>query len=415
MAATKETFGNDLLAHLFALNRIVSQFYGEPDKTFRCIGNLFYDHNTDYPVDAAPIAEQQDKRGFFATALGGRRSLLEIGFNAGHSALLALTAHPDLRYTGIDICETKYTVKCAEYLAKAFKGRFTFIRGDSREVLPHLATHRLDLYFDAFHIDGNHDEGPVRADIGNVLRIAEMNALVILDDTDMAGVAKAYGEYVELGRLRPATLKGFESVRRQSVARPVPDRIVSPPRKRDDESRGFLLSVPSAASLSAARQTLAGIRKHHADIPIVAYTAPDGMDAARAAVAQWTVDVRTQAGIGHGFFERIRSLHATPFDRTVYVESGTMIIAPLGEMFDALDHFEVLGPESGDEPAGESPLPKMIPSIDPGFIAYRLGNHKQAFFEAWANAQRAAPNASAAASLRLALVRSRTRYAAFRF
>ncbi len=104
------------------------------------------------------------------------------------------------------------------------------IKGDSREVLPRIATHHSDRVFDVFHIDGDHDEGPVRTDISNVLRIARADDLVILDDTDFPGVAKAYDEYVKLGRLYPVKLKGFEAVRRQAVARPVPDHLVVAPQ-----------------------------------------------------------------------------------------------------------------------------------------------------------------------------------------
>ncbi|MBT3926339.1 MAG: class I SAM-dependent methyltransferase [Rhodospirillaceae bacterium] len=217
-------FDAELIGHLQALNRIISQTHGTPGEVFRCIGNLFYDHATDYPVDAEPYAGYRDKRAFYAAAVKGRRSVLEVGFNAGHSALLALWAQPGLTYTGVDICHTAYTIPCAEYLAQVFKHRFTMFKGDSREILPRLATHHRERNFDTFHIDGDHAESPVRTDISNLLRLAPESALVILDDIDFPGVAKAYNEFVELGRLRPATLKGFEESRRQAVAIAVSDK-----------------------------------------------------------------------------------------------------------------------------------------------------------------------------------------------
>ena len=227
-------FDTELVAHLGALNRIILQTHGTPGKTFRCIGNLFYLHATEYPVDADPIDEYREKRAFYAAALSGRRSLLEVGFNAGHSALLALMSQPDLMYTGVDICQTTYTIPCAKYMAQAFKDRFTMFKGDSREILPRLATHHTDRSFDVFHIDGDHDESPVRTDISNVLRISPLNGLVILDDIDFPGVAKAYKEFVKLGRLRPATLKGFEDTRQQAVAIAVSDKhLIVPPETRD--------------------------------------------------------------------------------------------------------------------------------------------------------------------------------------
>jgi len=224
----KSEFKDGLLEHLVILNQIISRRYGQPDKIFRCIGNLCYEHNTSYSVKAPPIELYEEKREFFVRALAGRKNLLEVGFNAGHSALLAMTSHPNLKYTGIDICGAKYTMQCANYLTEAFKDRFSFIKGDSREILPLLATHHPRKKFDVFHIDGDHNEGPVRADIGNILRIAQTGSIVILDDINFPGVAKAYDEFVKLGRLRPAQIRGFKNVGRKSViAIPLPDSAVS--------------------------------------------------------------------------------------------------------------------------------------------------------------------------------------------
>eukprot|EP00439_Symbiodinium_sp_Y106_P077882 s410_g16.t1 len=48
---------------------------------------------------------------------------VEIGFNAGHSALLMLTAHPKLQLIAFDLCEHAYTKPCFDILAAAFPGR----------------------------------------------------------------------------------------------------------------------------------------------------------------------------------------------------------------------------------------------------------------------------------------------------
>ena len=71
-------------------------------------GNLFYTHLQDDFAASAPSSIMKPKRDSFRRAITGRRRLLEIGVNGGHSAYLALTSNPDLEFHGVDICEHKY-------------------------------------------------------------------------------------------------------------------------------------------------------------------------------------------------------------------------------------------------------------------------------------------------------------------
>lgn len=151
-----------------------------------------------------------------------KRSLLEIGVNAGHSALLCLSANPDLVYHGVDIGFHAYTKACADFLAQEFPGRFFFHPGDSREVLPRLATHRPDLDFDLFHVDGGHTDELCRADISNCLRLAKHGAgkHLVLDDINASWIYDVFCEYVALGHLATETLfADWEDVNRNLLAR----------------------------------------------------------------------------------------------------------------------------------------------------------------------------------------------------
>jgi hypothetical protein len=67
-------------------------------------------------LDDIPDPIYRYKRPNYLRYVTSGRCLLEIGFNAGHSALLALTANQYLTYTGIDICKYKYTRASFDYL-----------------------------------------------------------------------------------------------------------------------------------------------------------------------------------------------------------------------------------------------------------------------------------------------------------
>jgi hypothetical protein len=94
--------------------------------------------------------------------------------------------------------------------------------GDSREVLPYLATHRRELDFDVFHVDGGHTTELCRADISNCLRLANhgFGKHLLLDDINASWIFDVYCEFVSLGFLVTETLfSDWEDVNRNVLAR----------------------------------------------------------------------------------------------------------------------------------------------------------------------------------------------------
>ncbi len=107
--------------------------------------------------------------------------VLEIGFNAGLSAVAFLTASPQVHLTSLDLAAHGYTEPCAAHLALLFGDRFRFVAGDSTVTVPQLAAgdgSRFDLVL----VDGGHDEATCRADILNSRLVAASGALVVVDD-----------------------------------------------------------------------------------------------------------------------------------------------------------------------------------------------------------------------------------------
>jgi hypothetical protein len=115
-----------------------------------------------------------------------KSSVLEIGFNAGHSAALMLAANPSLTYKGIDICEHGYSKPCFEVLARHFPGRVAFYPGDSTKVYPANAADFADC--DLVHVDGGHTLALFRADMTNALKLpyTAVDRHILVDDTEDA-------------------------------------------------------------------------------------------------------------------------------------------------------------------------------------------------------------------------------------
>ena len=68
--------------------------------------------------------------------------MLEVGFNAGHSATLALIANPTLEYHALDLCQHNYTRRCFQLLMFRFPGRVSLTCGDSTVRLRELELER---------------------------------------------------------------------------------------------------------------------------------------------------------------------------------------------------------------------------------------------------------------------------------
>lgn len=79
------------------------------------------------------------------------KSMLEIGFNAGHSAFMWLTLFPELKFHSVDICKHNYTLSHMKKLKEAFGDRFTYGKGDSKVMNVNFVKH-----FDLVFIDGDH-------------------------------------------------------------------------------------------------------------------------------------------------------------------------------------------------------------------------------------------------------------------
>jgi hypothetical protein len=136
-----------------------------------------------------------------------KERLLELGVNAGHSALLALPSNPRLEYYGVDIMSHAYTAECIDFLKGEFPGRVHLFTGDSREVLPWLVSRRAELAFDIFHVDGGHTDEVCRSDMSNCIRIAsgQRGRHVLLDDVHASWIFDVYCEFVSRGDLKTET------------------------------------------------------------------------------------------------------------------------------------------------------------------------------------------------------------------
>ncbi|WP_084570769.1 class I SAM-dependent methyltransferase [Methylosinus sp. PW1] len=214
----KESFSEEFLRHLRELNKIVISHECHFE------GSNFYCNGTKLEGELLPNESLASARRNIWRAARFKKSVLEIGVNAGHTALLVLMSSPFVKYTGVDICLNPYVTGCANYLMQQFPDRFRFLQGDSREVLPALSNSSSRGSFDLFHVDGGHSVEICRDDLNNVLLLADgARSHLILDDINAEWIFDLYAEFVLNGPLQTENLSGdWEDTNRHILARILP-------------------------------------------------------------------------------------------------------------------------------------------------------------------------------------------------
>jgi Methyltransferase domain len=212
----EEVFSDPSLKRLTHIAELVKES-GE-----RLEGNIFFADLEDRYADEPPDGALAPARRNVWRAVRFKERLLEVGVNAGHSALLALSSNPRLEYYGVDIMSHAYTAQCVDFLKGEFPGRLHLFTGDSREVLPWLVSRRAELSFDIFHIDGGHTDDVARSDVSNCIRIGsgERGRHILLDDIHASWIFDVYCEFVSRGDLTTETFfDDWEEAGRNVLAR----------------------------------------------------------------------------------------------------------------------------------------------------------------------------------------------------
>ena len=127
--------------------------------------------------------------------------MLEIGFNAGHTAFGWLSMFPELTYHSVDICQHSYTETHGKILEKEFGDRFKFGNIDSRKLNGDVI--RM-LAYDMVFIDGDHSFEGLRHDY-EICSKAKVK-WILIDDYTLANYIKSFLDHINTSENHPYTM-----------------------------------------------------------------------------------------------------------------------------------------------------------------------------------------------------------------
>lgn len=162
-------------------------------------GNCFYTNKT-FERNPQLINKQAN---LYWLGCNNYANICEIGFNAGHSALLLLlgNTHSNIVFTVFDINHHTYMLQSYDYIQSIFPHvNFELIEGDSVETIP-VWTREHNKYesYDIIHIDGGHALNIIQNDFANSIKLLKKHGIIIVDDVQKPHINELVNTYIQSG------------------------------------------------------------------------------------------------------------------------------------------------------------------------------------------------------------------------
>lgn len=164
-------------------------------------GNSFYYHGT---LNLYPQLFTKQLNLYWCGKQAATR-LCEIGFNAGHSAMLLLLGRGDvpLDFTIFDIGHHVYTRPTLQYIESQFPHvKMEYIEGNSITTMPHWISNNPSAVgtYDVVHVDGGHSDECIHNDMINADRLTRIGGIIIVDDSHCYNIKNVITYYLSSGR-----------------------------------------------------------------------------------------------------------------------------------------------------------------------------------------------------------------------
>jgi len=126
--------------------------------------------------------------------------ICEVGFNAGHSAMLFLAFNEDVSLVSFDLGHHNYSWVAANTMLELFPKRHLLIIGDSARTLPSFTRAFPDVRCDVLLVDGGHAFDEAERDLQNGRQLVKREShILVVDDTNGEDVRAAWQAVITNG------------------------------------------------------------------------------------------------------------------------------------------------------------------------------------------------------------------------
>jgi hypothetical protein len=140
---------------------------------------------------------------------------------------------------------------------------------------------------------------------------------------------------------------------------------------------GILYIATGRRHLDEMLVSARSVRRHMPGLPIVLYT--DQQDLPAGVFDE----IRRIENPRHSFMDKIAPLCDTPFERTVFLDTDTLVCAPIPDLFEILDRVELALAHAPYRNDAAFSTPNCFVELNTGVLAYRRTPQMVALFQGW--------------------------------
>jgi len=147
--------------------------------------------------------------------------------------------------------------------------------------------------------------------------------------------------------------------------------------------RGIIYVATGARYLAEAEASAQSVRRWMPKTPMVIWTDDPGR--VNSAVFAETRKIEKPA---YSFSDKFHAFRETPYERTLFLDTDTLLLGPIPEVFDVLDQFDFAcahGPVRGtDSPELLADCPAAFAEPNAGVLAFNRNDKTARLFQLWA-------------------------------
>jgi predicted O-methyltransferase YrrM len=146
------------------------------------------------------VKNKQGNLYYLSSLLPDNANICEIGFNAGHSSILILSAlnTKKINFTIFDLGHHNYSILCLDYIKSIYTtANINYIEGNSIETIPEfIKNNKTPILYDLIHIDGGHTEECIINDMKNANILIKKGGIIVIDDTHLRYIYNIIDSYI---------------------------------------------------------------------------------------------------------------------------------------------------------------------------------------------------------------------------